>query len=363
MSFNHDVPRSLNERQPRRAHALHHSGRAGKQSHRPEGGAEGHSQIPFRPRSHQRDNYRLDQVGRARRILRAPRQLAALGRYLVDNGGYPSYAVNQIAHYSVPVYPQAASPDPAWNKAAEEWFADWSKRADFTRRFDFATLQRLACKAIDTEGDTGVALTLKSGFPQLRPYDCFQIGSIKGVDPNDGVRVDGDGALSGYQVIEGKTERVLSANEATLLYDTHRFACYRGFSPFRRGSNDIRDSADIKAFEKLAVKIASALAAVIEQDGPIEENVWGNDTGEGGKGVHMMRWNDATSQHRWKKNGGAITSFGNTGYGGWPRTSEIGHGYDYCNFDCGAILVYDNALSDADCASVESYFNAKFPCY
>jgi len=161
------------------------------------------------------------------------------------------------------------------------------------------------------------------------------------------VRVDADGVLSGYQVIEGKTERVLSANEMTLLYDPDRFVYYRGFSPFRR------DSADIKAFEKLAVKIASALAAVIEQDGPIEENVWVNDTGEGGKGVHMMRWNDATSQHRWKKNGGAITAFGNTGYGGWPRTAEIGHGYDYCNFDCGAILIYDNALSDADCASVD----------
>jgi hypothetical protein len=171
---------------------------------------------------------------------------------------------------------------PAWNKAAEEWFADWSKRADFTRRFDFATLQRLACKAIDTDGDTGIALTLKAGFPQLRFYDCFQIGSIKGVDPLDGVRVDADGVLSGYQVIEGKTERILSANEMTLLYDPDRFAYYRGFSPFRRGSNDIRDSADIKAFEKLAVKIASALAAVIEQDGPIEENVWGNDTGENG---------------------------------------------------------------------------------
>ena len=42
--------------------------------------------------------------------------------------------------------------------------------------------------------------TLALAYPQLRFYDCFQIGSIKGVDPNDGVRVQADGVLAGYQV-------------------------------------------------------------------------------------------------------------------------------------------------------------------
>lgn len=49
--------------------------------------------------------------------------------------------------------------------------------------------------------------------------------------------------------------------------DPDRFACYRGFSPIRRPNNDIRDSADIKAFEELVAKIASDLAAVVEQGG------------------------------------------------------------------------------------------------
>jgi hypothetical protein len=118
------------------------------------------------------------------------RQLAVLGRYLCDNGGPASYAVNQIADYSVPVYPQAASPNADWNKLAENWFSDWSKRADLTGRFDFPILQRLACKAIDTDGDKGASVTIKHGFPQIRFYDAFHIGTANGIDPNEVARID-----------------------------------------------------------------------------------------------------------------------------------------------------------------------------
>src|SRR5213594_3006350 len=41
-------------------------------------------------------------------------RLALLGRYLYDNYGPVSYAINTIANYAVPIIPQAASPNPAW---------------------------------------------------------------------------------------------------------------------------------------------------------------------------------------------------------------------------------------------------------
>ncbi len=81
------------------------------------------------------------------------------------------------------------------------------------------------------------------------------------------------------------------------------------------------------------------------------------------KGVHMHRWNPSGSAHHRKKNGGAIGSYGSDGYTGWPTAAEIGHCYDYVNADIGAILVYDNALSDGDAGTVEAYLNAKFPCF
>ena len=57
---------------------------------------------------------------------------------------------------------------------------------------------------------------------------------------------------------------------------------YRGVSPIRRGSNDIRDASDIKAFTKVKEKISAALAAVIQQNGMVEEDLWGNDSGRDG---------------------------------------------------------------------------------
>ena len=40
------------------------------------------------------------------------RQLIALARYLYDNYGLVGYAINQIAFYSTPIKPQAATDDP-----------------------------------------------------------------------------------------------------------------------------------------------------------------------------------------------------------------------------------------------------------
>jgi capsid protein len=210
--------------------------------------------------------------------------LAALGRYLYDNDGLVGYAVDQIANYSVPILPQAASPNPEWNKKADGWFAEWCKRADFTGRFTFDTMQRLICKAIDTDGDIAPLMTLANGFPQLQLVESHRINSRKISDPvvqhADGVRIDRNGVVLGYYLDNGGDKPVpVSAAEMVLLYDPDRYSSYRGISALRRGMNDVRDAKDIKGFEKLATKISSALAAVLEGDGVVEEDVWGNDTG------------------------------------------------------------------------------------
>jgi hypothetical protein len=41
--------------------------------------------------------------------------------------------------------------------------------------------------------------------------------------------------------------------------------------------NDIRDTDDLKAMEKLCQKVRASIPAVLEGDAPIEENVWGDD--------------------------------------------------------------------------------------
>lgn len=228
------------------------------------------------------------------------RQLSALARYLLDNNGPATYAVDLIANYCAPIHPQAGSDDDTWNKENEAAFCEWCKYGEFTGRYHFNEVQRLVCKAIDADGDIGAAATLKNGLFQVRLYDTFDIGNITGTHKTDGVLMDGDGVVNGYNVVEGfspnERERQLSRNEMILLYDVERSSRYRGYSAMRRGSNDLRDGADIKGFTKLATKMASALAAVIK-GGSVEENVWeDDDTPEdegGGKPAE-----DATQQRK-----------------------------------------------------------------
>ena len=213
--------------------------------------------------------------------------LSAIGRYLVDNGGVAGYVVNQIADYCVPVIPRSQAPDIAVRKVYDEYFQNWGKRADFTRRYTFEEMQRIICTGIDVEGDCGSTMTDQFGYPQVRLYDTFHVGILTGLDPKDGVEMDDvNGVLKGYHVVEGPVESVTGAamkfiplDQMILLYDVERFANYRGYSAMRRGSNDLRDKNDLKAFLKLKEKIGAALAAVIQQNGPVEEDVWGDDPG------------------------------------------------------------------------------------
>lgn len=219
-------------------------------------------------------------------------QLAFIARYLYDNDGLVSLAVDTIADYCTPVTPIAATGDTEVNKAHNEYFEDWKKRADFSGRFHFDTLERLISKSLDVDGDILPVMTDEHGFPQVQLLETWRIDSRavqdRGVKHIDGVRVDEKQVTLGYYAVDSFNNFVIgltppkfiSRNEAMLLYDPDRFSSYRGMSPLRRGGNDIRDAKDIKGFEKMATKISSALAAVIEGGGFEEEDVWGNDTGD-----------------------------------------------------------------------------------
>jgi capsid protein len=219
-------------------------------------------------------------------------QLAFIARYLYDNDGMVSLAVDTIADYCAPVQPIPSVKDPVIAQLHAAYWEDWKKRADFSGRFGFDMLQRLACKALDVDGDILPVMVAENGFPQVQMLETWRVDS-RAIQNNvlhiDGVAVDNKQSVTGYYVINqlnnfmvGVTlPEFVSASNAILLYDPDRFSAYRGMSPLRRGGNDIRDAKDIKGFEKTAAKIHSALAAVIE-GGTIEEDDWGNDTGTSG---------------------------------------------------------------------------------
>jgi len=206
--------------------------------------------------------------------------IAGLSSYLYDNSGAVGYAVTQLADYSVPVVPYAASDDPEANKLYDLYFREWTKRADFTGRFDYWWLQTMQIILAVLHGDVGRVFTMAGGFPQIQLVECWRIcgtGSRTTVDETDGVSIDAMGRVQGYLLDGG--DKFIPSNQMRLFMYPERMTRYRGLSLLRRGMNDVRDRSDIKGFTKLAAKIRAALCAVIE-GAPVEPDTLGNDTGQ-----------------------------------------------------------------------------------
>lgn len=77
-------------------------------------------------------------------------ELVRRSRYLQKNSGFVRELVGNMAIYSTGdgIRPQAQSPDPNWNRQAEEYFANWSAQCEVTRRFSFEECQSLVCAAL-----------------------------------------------------------------------------------------------------------------------------------------------------------------------------------------------------------------------
>jgi capsid protein len=203
---------------------------------------------------------RVSATGPERRLL------SALSRSLYENGGFVGYAVNQIALYSAPIWPQAASSDGDWNKRAEELFEEWAKTCDFCGRaeFDFWSLQTLISQAMDLDGDMGVLMTSEAGFPQIQLIEGWRISADDIENSNDGVLLDSKGRVTGYGVRDGEEVTRVPSAQMLLVRDPSVVCPFRGLSALRRGMNDMRDARDILGFEKLAVKHNASLLGVLK---------------------------------------------------------------------------------------------------
>jgi capsid protein len=226
-------------------------------------------------------------------LSRNRRELSMLARYLFDNHSLVGYAVEQIANYSTPVTPQSEAVDPDAATAYENYWQTWCEKAEFTGRFDFRTVQELVSIALDCDGDIGITITEDNGFAQVQLIDTYRIDherasqqEIANKRLSEGVEIDRKGRVVRYWIQESKDgitvdTITLDAAQMLLLYEPTALSQYRGLVGMRRGMNDTRDAQDIKAFEKLAVKFSSSLAAVMEGAETIEENEWGDTTAAG----------------------------------------------------------------------------------
>lgn len=213
--------------------------------------------------------------------------LAALARHIGDNFPMAGYALDLTANYSAPVIPRSATDDPDWNRETDDDFDEWAETADWQGRFDYATMQRLACFAIDTDGDLGASMQYDElDVPKLRMWPCWRIGrqdfgTKADAREIDGVIFDAQERVTGYRILQTTPDiyTTYSTADFILLYEPNRLERFRGLSALRAGMNDLRDAHDVKSFAKLREKISQAIAAVIQGGAPMPED-WEGEQGE-----------------------------------------------------------------------------------
>ena len=207
--------------------------------------------------------------------------MGALARYLFDNSGAAAYLVRQIKNYSVPCIPQASTADAAYNKTAEAIWKDFTRSSDFYGIGNFYDQQSLISYSLDLEGEIGSAVIEDQDLIQLQLVHSSYI-CRKGDHENtvDGIQYDSSGRVVNYWINQKDGKEIpVSPSQFKLIFDQEDYRVFRGMSPLRRGSNELRDARDILDFEKKGVKFASSIAAAMKTPtGGVEEDDWGGDS-------------------------------------------------------------------------------------
>lgn len=219
------------------------------------------------------------------------RQLMAKARYFYANDGFARGAIRETARYAVGhgLRPQAQTPNKEWNAQAEAFWEQWCKIADATGKNHFNRIQRLISVAIDRDGDIGVLLVkTPSGFPQVQLIESHRIGTLgdNGQQWVDGVKVDEMNRPIAYRIITGNDDLTakwvdVSARDFVLVFEPERADQVRGVTALYHAINTIHDKKDILDAERVAVKQASKIAAVLKtDDGTTEAEDWRDDETE-----------------------------------------------------------------------------------
>ena len=205
-------------------------------------------------------------------------ELTRRSRYLHKNSGFVRELVGNMAIYSTGdgIKPQAQSPDPNWNRQAEEYFANWAAQCEVTRRFSFEECQSLVCRGIDVDGEYFIHKT-RDPFqrPVLQLIESHRIGDASGSEETvDGIGLDEVGAPLFYRLLldDGKY-RDLPAASVLHVFEPESISAVRHPATIQHSINHVLDEMELLALEKHAVKDNADVARVLKTArGEIDES-------------------------------------------------------------------------------------------
>jgi capsid protein len=217
-------------------------------------------------------------------------ELVRKSRYLHKNSGFMRELVANMAIYSTGdgIRVQAQSPDPAWNRNAEAYFALWSARCEVTRRFSFEECQALVCRGMDIDGEYFVHKTRDAtGEPRIQLIESHRIGDRFGSRESvDGVGLDPWGAPIFYRTLEDdNTHRDLPAAAMLHIHEPEWAGGVRSHPTIQHSINHVLDEMELLALEKHAVKDNADVSRILKTArGELDDNgdfVVGGDAAAG----------------------------------------------------------------------------------
>ncbi len=205
------------------------------------------------------------------------RELVRRSRYLHKNSGFVRELVGNMAIYATGdgIKPQALSPNPTWNRAAEEYFARWAARCEVTNRFCFAECQALVCRGMDIDGEYFVHKTRNAdALPRLQLIESHRINDCDRNDTEDGIGFDAYGAPSFYRVqLDDGNFRNLPASLVLHVFEPESASGVRNAPTLQHSTNHLLDEMELLALEKHAVKDNADVARVLKTErGELDED-------------------------------------------------------------------------------------------
>jgi len=205
-------------------------------------------------------------------------ELVRKSRYLHKNSGFVRELVANMAIYSTGdgIRVQAQSPDPEWNRTAEEYFAYWSSRCEVSRRFSFEECQALVCRGMDIDGEYFIHKTRDlDGEPRIQMIESHRVGDEMGSKETiDGVGLDAFGAPVFYRVLQDdNSARDLPAPAILHIHEPEWAGGIRNHPAMQHSINHILDEIELLALEKHAVKDNADVSRVLKTArGEIDDN-------------------------------------------------------------------------------------------
>ena len=210
-------------------------------------------------------------------------RLISTTRSLVRNYGFAREQVNAMEIYAVGdgIFPQPSTRDAEWNAAAERFFLEsFAERPETSARFTFGKLTRLACRALDTDGEIFFVKTFDTaGLPRLQTFEAHRVAPKFDAQLRifDGIEFDAAGTPVAYYFLDDDEKEVrIPANLVIHVFIAERASDAHGVPQLQHAINALLDTKELLAIEKKSVKMTNDMAFAITS----EKNDMGATSGD-----------------------------------------------------------------------------------